>query len=279
MKQAAPLPYRDLAKLIEGEATASETAELQATLAQSPESRQRLLRVEAVAAHLGDTTAVDEIDLLPDLEQRFAARIPSAPAARRWWRAPRWLGLGLPAVAILLALPALLLRDGGSASKPEHSYRAKSATPHLDARARWIALNVFRLSGDAAPEPLGDVLHLDDGLLFSYTNLGPAPFSFLMVFGVDEQRRVYWYYPAFMDARDDPKAIDIQKGVSRFALDEVIAHPYQLGTLTLFGLFSDHALSVSALESAVGRGLGDGTALEATFDGIRVKTLRVRVVR
>jgi hypothetical protein len=276
MRQVAPVDYRDLAALAEGEVTASEAAQLEEALAASPESRRRLDRVRAVTAHLGDTTAVDGIDLFPVLKQRLAAGNPAVRAPRRRWLSPRGLGFALAAAAV--ALPLVLLKSWHTASRPEQAYRAKSATSHHDARSRWIALNAFRLSGEAAPEPLGDVLHRNDGLLFSYTNLGPTPFSHLMIFGIDEQRRVYWYYPAFMDARDNPKGIDIQQGGGRVGLSEVIAHPYHEGRLTILGLFSDQALSVADVESAVQRGLVESAELEGAFEGVRIKTLQVSVI-
>jgi beta-glucosidase len=33
-------------------------------------------------------------------------------------------------------------------------------------------------------------------LLFSYTNVGPAPFEYLMIFGIDARDDVHWFFPA-----------------------------------------------------------------------------------
>jgi hypothetical protein len=277
MKGAKLLAYRDLAELAEQEATAAQAEHRDGDGAESPENRQRLERVKTVAAYLGDTAAVDGIDLLPDLKARLALT-HTAFEPRRRWTSRRVLGLAAAASVLAIGLPIVLLTVLPNAGGSE-GYRAKTATAQRDARSRWIALNAFRLSGEAAPVPLHDVLHVHDGLLFSYTNLGPAPFSSLMVFGIDESRRVYWYYPAFLDARDNPQSIDIQEDASRVGLHEVIAHPYREGSLTLFGLFSDRALSVAEVENAVQRGLHDAAALEAAFDGVRVKTLQVKVIR
>ena len=280
MKQAEPLGYRELAAYAEGEVTASKAEELKEVFSKSPESTRRLVRVKTVIAHLRDTSAVDGIDLLTGLKEQMSARRPSLPESERnWWRAPRTVVLVAAVAAAAVILPVVLERkDADTSSKKKDEYRVKSASTRRVARSRWIALNAFRLSGVTEPEPLRDILHIGDGLLFSYTNLGPEPFSYLMIFGVDGNRRVYWYYPAFLDARDNPKGIDIEKGASRAGLQEVIAHPYRVGPLTLFGLFSDKALSVFDIETAMQRGLADAAALEAAFDGVKVKALRVEVV-
>jgi hypothetical protein len=279
MRPLERLTDRDVVELAEGAVTASEVAQLEESLARFPAARQRLERVRAVAGHLGDVSAIEDVDLLPDLRRRLVEEGGSRPGRHRsrWW-SPRVFGLAAAAAALAVLLPTVLLDRRHAAMGPENEYRAKSALPAHDARSRWIALNAFRLSGEAAPQPIHDVLHKEDGLLFSYTNLGPEPFSYLMIFGIDEDRHVYWYYPAFLDARDNPKGIDIVKGGSRVGLQEVIAHPYREGTLILFGLFSDRAVSVSDIELAARRGLRDAAGLESAFDGVRVKSLRVKVV-
>ena len=278
MKRANLLAYRDLAEYTEQGATATRSSRMEEALAHSPENRQRLRRIQTVATHLGDLDAVNDIDLLPGLKVRLAATAPAPARSRRRWASPRWIGLTIAVAGIAIGLPTALLRTRNPTHRPDSEFRAKMASPQRDARSRWIAINAFRLSGEAAPEPLHDTLHVDDGLLFSYTNLGPTPFSSLMIFGLDDDHRVYWYYPAFLDARDNPRSIDIQKGGSRVALREVVAHPYREGTLTLFGVFSDQSLSVSEVEDAVRRGVRDGAALERAFDGVRVKIQKVEII-
>jgi hypothetical protein len=273
------LSYRALAKYADGEVTASQAAALADAIAQSPEAQRRLARVESVAASFADASAVEGIDLLPGLRKRLPDEAGRVERPRARWRSTAPLGFAVAAAAAAVVLPVVLAKRAPTPGPLQTEFRAKSAAANPDPRSRWIALNAFRLSGNGPPEPLHGVLHVDDGLLFSYTNLGPAPFSHLMVFGIDEQRHVYWYYPAFLDPRDNPTGITIEKGASRVALDEVVAHRYRAGRLTVFGLFSDRAFSVSDVERAVEHGTGGSAALEAALDGARVKSLPVEVVR
>ncbi len=271
------LTYTQLSRYVADEVTASQTETLDAVLAESKESRRRLVRIQRVVDHLSDTDDVAGIDLLPALRRRIAA-VPSETAPEH--RFPlNGLRLGLAAATVvLLALPVLFLASRNEETKAPAGLRAKSATKG-DGRSRWIALNAFHLSKNEAPERLSGTLHPDDGLLFSYTNLGPAPFSHLMVFAIDEAGQVYWYYPAFLDARDNPTGIRIKSGVSREGLQEVIAHPYKEGELVLIGLFSDTALSVADIENRVEMGIADATGFEKAFEGVRVKWLKVTVAR
>ncbi len=278
MKHADQTTYRDLAAYAEGEVTPSDRAAVEAALLTSAEAQKRLARIQTVTAHLRDTASVEDIDLLPGLLPTLEATrraMPSTPA--RGLFSYRVVGLVAAAALALVTVSLFVTTRGGTWDSSSEEFRVKSALPHGDARSRWIAFNAFRLSDEAQPEQVRDTLHADDGLLFSYTNLGPKPFSYLMIFAVDVNRRVYWYYPAFLDAKDNPKSISIDKGVSRVGLREVIAHPFSKGSLNLFALFSDNMLSVSDIETAALNGVNTGDGFEAAFEGVRVKTLTLEV--
>ena len=278
MKRADQLSYVDLAKYAEGEVTASEAEEMAERLSKEPRNRRKLARINRAIAHLRPDETLDDIDIYTGIHQRLAETSFRSESHRR--AIPfRRIGLAAAAVTAILLPAILFLKGPPSPAENTAGFRAKSAKKHVDNRSRWIALNVFRLSGNEAAEQVASTLHAKDGLLFSYTNLGPKPFSRLMVFAVDHARRVYWYYPAYLDERDDPKGISIAKGVSRAGLREVIAHPYREGALTIFGLFSDGPLTVSAVEAAVRQGIADSEGFEATFDGVRVTALNVTVLR
>lgn len=280
MKHSDKTAYRALAAYTEGEVTVSEAAAIEDALLGSQEGKRRLKRIHAVQTMLRDTGATDQIDLLPGLLPRLeAARRLGAQSSAEGRNMSRWMGFAAAAAIALLVSAGLLLTRSQESPAPEDEFRVKSAAPERDTRSRWIAFNAFRLSEKAQPEQVRDSLHPNDGLLFSYTNLGPKPFSYMMIFGMDDHRRVYWYYPAFLDAKDNPTSIPIDRDVSRAGLREVIAHPYAEGSLTLFALFSDNILSVSDIESAAAQGVKDGTGFETRFEGVRAKVLTAEVVQ
>ena len=279
MKAPKPFRYRELAKYAEGEVTASDAAEMEQHLKDSPDDRRRLTRVGEVMAVLRDTAEVDNIDLLPGLRAQIAKKSETARSTRRRGFSVRHLGLMAAGMVGVMVPIFLFLGQADSEATDTEGFTAKTARSRVDARSRWISLNVFRLSGNTEPAPLQKTLHTDDGVLFAYTNLGPEPFSHLMVFAVDDQHQVYWYYPAFLDVRDDPNGITIEKGVSRAGLQEVVVHPFPQGTVTIYGLFSDEPHAVSEVEAAVRRGIVDNAELESALGGVRVKSVKAKVIQ
>ena len=114
------------------------------------------------------------------------------------------------------------------------------------------SLEVYRLPENGVPAPLGRVFGASDGLAFAYRN--PAGFARLLVFGVEENRRVYWFHPPWLDPRENPIAVAIEPGDEARELPIVIRHDYAGLDLHLVALFTDRALSVREVEAAVARG-------------------------
>ncbi len=89
-------------------------------------------------------------------------------------------------------------------------------------------------------------------LQISFTNLGPQPYAFLMVFTIDASREVRWLYPAYEQAGTDPPAIPIAAGVADIVLPDLVEHDFARGRLVVCGLFLRRALRVGAIETALG---------------------------
>jgi hypothetical protein len=168
--------------------------------------------------------------------------VASAPAPRRW-RLP-----------LVLAVAAVLAIVVSPRSQP---------VPRGGAGALAPALHVFRAVGGSV-EPVGAQLRAADGLLFAYSNPGVA-YSHLMVFALDGQQRIYWFYPAYERPGEDPAAVPIAQGRSGVELSEVIHQELAPGPVRLFALFLPRAERVLAVEAAVARayaGRSPGQELE-----------------
>src|SRR5690606_27654335 len=91
-----------------------------------------------------------------------------------------------------------------------------------------------------------------DGLLFSFDNLGPAPFAYLMIFAVDGAGEVYWFHPAYEDAGTDPRSIAVSgQGGSAVELPDLVHHDVPAGRLAIYGLFTRAPVRVSTVERTV----------------------------
>lgn len=92
-------------------------------------------------------------------------------------------------------------------------------------------------------------------LAFAYANA--AHRRRLLVFGVDEDRRVYWYHPAWSDARENPVAVPIEDDGALHEIPQAVTHALAGRRLEIFAAFGDDALSVRDVEAALARAPAD----------------------
>jgi hypothetical protein len=244
-KVRVPMPV--LLSYLDGELRPDEAAAIERVSVDSESVRRELdsLRTirRALAAPVADLERREvTLPRRPSVAPRVSASSPRRLAARAW--------LGLGAAALVLAgvgLGQLLPRPEELPSFRERDVRAKSGALPIDA-ARWAGIRAFRLGARGAePERLRGHLRQEDGLLFAYTNLGDEPYGHLMVFCVDVEREVHWFYPAYVDARDNPVSVPIQVG-QELALSEVVYVSLPKGPLTLYAAFTREPLDVQSVE-------------------------------
>jgi hypothetical protein len=111
-------------------------------------------------------------------------------------------------------------------------------------------------------------IHANDEIAFAYTN--PGGFQRLLVYGVDEHRHVYWYYPAWVDPMADPHAIAIAPGPELRELPEAIRHALDGHELTLHAVFIDDDVSVRRVERLLAESTGPGasTAIQGSYERV-----------
>ncbi len=158
--------------------------------------------------------------------------------------------MGAMAVAAMLAL--LLTRPSGLPADAGFTARGSDGG---DAAAQSSYVVVYRRGADAGASRAGDTIHRADELTFTYGN--PLGKRYLMVFGVDEARRVFWYYPAWTDPKTNPTSISIAPGTG--ALPDAVRHDLEGSKLEIHAVFTDAPLTVTAAEGLV-RGTPAGHA-------------------
>jgi hypothetical protein len=241
-----------LAAYVDGEVTPCETAAVARLLETSPEARVRVHDLRRIREVL--ETSPPELKRL-DLAGRVraaAAREAQAPPVR--WPA-RWLGFGLGAAAACAALVAVVVRRAPPVGGAGGDFTVKSAAvgARTDAE-RWAGIRVYqppaRPGGE--PRPVGSVLPGDTGLLFSYNNLGPRPFTHLMIFSRDSAGDVRWFFPAYERAGSNPRSIAIAGPGADVPLGELVRQALHPGSLSLFALFTRRPLGVAEVEAWLG---------------------------
>jgi hypothetical protein len=205
------------------------------------------------------------LSLLESLEAEGAARARERLARGLFEQpAPRRL-LVSTGLATAFACVALVF----SVSRTPTPFRARGGQGVLQAPGPSLA--IYRVPRDQDNPQLpaigdtqraGNLMHAGESLAFSYVNPAGLGTCCLMVLGRDAAGHVYWFWPAWDNAADDPSSLPVSESAQPVELREAVRHPLQPGELTIVGLFTPRPLHVREVEEAVAKGLGGLQAFE-----------------
>jgi hypothetical protein len=226
---------------LEGEVTPSERAAIEAELRDSPNARRTLEQLRNLSELLAaPASELESMDLAARVHAK-ARQLPREQPARTRRLAALFVG----GLAACLGSALFFVHRPQEISE----FRAKGNDAPLLEGKRWAGIQVQRVSAHGTPEPLGTTMARDDGLSFSYTNLGPHPFDYLMIFATDASAEVRWFYPAYENTADNPLSIAIAHGRAHVPLGELVQQDVAEGPLLLYALFTTKPLSVLAIEA------------------------------
>jgi hypothetical protein len=184
-----------------------------------------------------DDPTIEQLNILPRV-QAAIARERERPARATW----RWLlGVATGAVAVSGAVAL------GMLPRPAAEFRSKG-TPAASA-GQWAGVAAYRVEQGRKVGRVEHALRPNEALAFDYRNGGSSPFSHLALFATDATGHVFWYYPAWQSAGEDPSSVAIQPTAESVELPEAIRHAYQPGPLYLHALFTRRAWRVSEMEA------------------------------
>lgn len=257
MIQPAPSVER-LVSYLERDLTPAEAAEIEAHIERSEVGRAMLEQLRGLVAGVGRSNwRWEQTDLVDGIWHKIDSDTrrwrPARRDQRTRYRVAALAAAGLLAAALGGAVLALLFpRSGFWTREPDsEQIRVKSNDVAAASPDRWVGIQVFRLRGERDVARVSGSIRRDDGLLFAYTNLGPDPYPYLLIFGVDGTGTVHWYYPAFLRRGTNPSAIRIEPGRASVELREVIQHALEPGALTLYAVFARTQLKVLQVEAAI----------------------------
>jgi hypothetical protein len=273
LRRRERVPTSLLLSHLDEELGPDETSAIERISVDSASVRQRLEALRALRRALSAP--------VPTLESRELGTDLHAQAARRGRQErpasapPRgWFVLAASAMLLVgIGLGKLYPRPEELPSELDVGIRAKSAAPAVSP-SRWAGIQAFRLGTGGEPERLRKSLRREDGLLFAYTNLGAEPFERLMVFCVDAEREVHWFYPAHASERENPTSIGIQVG-QELALSDVVWLDLPRGPLTIYAAFTREPLDVRSVEAWLEAHAGGGVGFAGA--GAAVSQLAVTV--
>ncbi|HYQ28830.1 MAG TPA: hypothetical protein VER04_16475 [Polyangiaceae bacterium] len=269
MSSRSRVPPAMLAAHLEGEVTLSERAAIEAELRDSAQARRTLEQLRNLSELLAaPATDLENIDLASRVREKTRQVSRERPPRSR-----RGAALLLGGLAACLGGALFFVHRPQEISE----FREKgSDAPALSGR-RWAGMQIQRVAPHGNPGPLGTTIAPEDGLLFSYTNLGPHPFDYLMIFATDASAEVRWYYPAYESAADNPQSIAITRGGANVPLGELVQQDFADGPLSLYALFTARPLSVREVEAWL-KQHGPSVAESPVADGV-LQRIETRVER
>ncbi len=211
----------------------------------------------------------------PPAQERIARALGFG--ARRAPGRARWLAFSLPLAGAVAA--ALLVWAPAERSRGDHAV-AEAPVARAGGMTAGSRLFIYRFdagSGARAPQLVDRSVRGGDELAFAYSN--PAGRRYVAIFGVDDQRRVYWFHPAWPVGAPAPRAIAAAAGPGPHELPEAIHHDVAGRRLTIRAAFADRALAVGDIEAAVQSAGADSGALASRLGPDVVVTERVLDVR
>src|SRR5262249_34764225 len=158
-------------------------------------------------------------------QQRMAAGLGLC-GVHRWRYQAYALGLGAAAICVWLVLArSETVRLIGPASpvtgRGEPAWASRGA---MVTRER-PQLTAYRVTRDSRTEPLEDEIDRAEELTFGYAN--PSGRHRVLIFGVDEHRHVFWYFPSWQRRQVEAwslHGLPVKTGSEIVALPEAISH-------------------------------------------------------
>ncbi len=253
MNEHSKVNVDELVRYLEGEVTNSEAEKIEDRLAGDTSGQKRLSELRRMTSNLKETDGdLEDIDFVPEVRAAIAAVSDNhhKDSAQKPWRL-RTISVAACFAAIVgVSIFWFLGHEQNMDNSDQFRVKASGKISHK--RDKWVGISAFHIGADNVPRSLNEQMHRDDALLLSYTNLGDEPFSFMMIFAVNNAGDIFWYYPAYLDERTDPTGIPIRQGVRNVELFEKIQHKLSPGPLNIYGLFTDQPLSVATIEELIG---------------------------
>jgi hypothetical protein len=152
------------------------------------------------------------------------------------------------------SLSALLLVGGAAAALMLLVLRGSDPVPRgrPGGAAPAPAIYLYRSVAGRQAEALAGQLRAADGILVAYSN-PTDDLKYLLVFAVDPSGKVFWYYPAYEKAGDDPPAVPIRTRAEAVELGEEIRHQLAPGPLRMWAVFLPRPWRVIDVERMVRR--------------------------
>jgi hypothetical protein len=230
-----------------GELTVNESTELERHRDRCPRCREQARASDQMLSDLASPTSGEApVERFVSEVLARCARGESTPQVRSSGGVYKLIVSG----AIASAAAAALLLVVRPAPEVQERWTARGASRSAQQGLPRAGLFIVR-DGKARPAQ-GATLRPGDGFLVRCENPG-AVTTYLAVFARDARGETHWLYPAYLDARDNPRSVAVAAHTPERSLEDVVEPEAPApGPMRVYALFTAEPLGVHELEAQLG---------------------------
>jgi hypothetical protein len=260
----------ELMRLVDGEVTENRALQIRDHLGGCSACREELDRQRQLLADI----RAPRLDISTStLVSRIVERTGDAQVRAKSRYAPR--AAAAAAAVACLGLVFLLVTRQRGVGEDDAAFRARGGPG--GGLSRYIGLTLSREDrGMQRLEP-GARVAPDAAYVMTYRNLYGSGPVYLLCFAVDSAQVVHWLYPAYLDAQQDPPALELAPAHDDTLLPEsvMLARP-AAGPLRFISIVSTKRQHVSSIERLAPEELRTA-ALRARFSDASITEISVEV--
>lgn len=267
MTRRCPSPD-ELMRLLDGEITENRATLLREHVGGCSSCRDQLSRERQLLADI----AAPRPDVPSSaLVSRIMERATDMPMRATW----RSKALRASFVAAACGALAVLLLGGlGSGNRVDTEFHARGGA--RVGLSRYVSATLVRADRGMQRLEAGARVAPDTTYGMRYRNLKADP-VYLLCFAVDAKQEIHWLYPAYLDPKQDPPALELAAAAAEVVLPEsVMLEQPAPGHLRFISILSTKAEPVSSIER-LAPGELQTAALRQRFPAAVVNELSVEV--
>lgn len=258
----------ELMLLLDGEVTENRATQLREHVGGCRSCRDQLSREQQLLADIG----APRLDIPRSvLVSRIMAKATDLPMHTTW----RSKALRASFIAAACgALAVLLLGVRGAGNRGDAEFHARGGA--RVGLSRYVAATLVRADRGTQRLQAGARVEPDTTYGMKYRNLKDGP-VYLLCFAVDAKQEIHWLYPAYLDPKQDPPALELATAAAEVLLPEsVMLDQPAPGHLRFISIMSTKAEPVSSIER-LAPGELETAALRKRFPAAVVNELSVEV--
>lgn len=234
---------------MDGEVTQNQAGQIERQLNSDPVANRNLQRLREIRSGVKAALQTSNTN---DMKARILDRLKTEGLRRRTRWIPALIASMSAAILSISIIVVIIELDS------IHSFTPRGSSVENQALSRRLGIQAYlHQRSDPFSRRLvtaDSVFQPNDGFSFVLINRSGRT-VYLLLFALDAQQRVHWFYPAMDTDEPSPRSVTIGASPQLFPLpDGVTPANVANGALRLIALFTDQPIQVADVESLLNRG-------------------------